>query len=189
MIPRIIRLSISLIVLLWLAAVPCLLAQTEIPAIPTDEAMKHLTKKVDPITPPIARLMKTGGPVAADIVIAPDGSVESAKVTSGPPILLTAAIAAIKQWKFDPFVENGYPIRVRTSVEVAFAGQMSQAEQANRQDFFPVDDKCRQLIHDEDYPDAEKTCSDAVDLSNKLPADAVLERSGAQSLLGHALLQ
>jgi TonB family protein len=177
MIPRIIRLAISLIVLFRLAATPCLLAQNEIPVIATDEAMKHLTKKVEPITPPIAKLTKTGGPVAADIVIALDGSVESANVTSGPPILSRAAVDAIKQWKFDPFSENGYPIRVRTSVEVVFRGQMSQDEQANRQAFFPVDDECRQLIHDQDYADAEKTCSDAVDLSNKLPADAVLERS------------
>lgn len=186
--PRLTRLSISLIVLLRLATVPCLLAQNEIPEIATDDATNHLSKKVEPITPPIAKLTKTGGPVTADIVIAADGSVESVKITSGPPILSQAAIDAIKQWKFDPFIENGYAIRVRTSVEVVFPGQMSQDEQASRQAFFPVDDKCRQLVNEHIYSEAEKTCSQAIDLSNKLPSDAVLERSEVQSLLGHALL-
>ena len=51
-----------------------------------------------------------------------------------------------------------------------------------------MDDKCRQLVNEQSYSEAEKTCSDAANLSNKLPAAAVLERSGAQSLLGHALL-
>jgi tetratricopeptide (TPR) repeat protein len=186
MIPRLAQLSISLIFLVQLSATPCLRAQDEIPTIAKDEAAKHLIKKVEPITPPIAKVAKTGGPVTADIVIALDGSVESLKITSGAPLLLQAATAAIKQWKFDPFIENAYAIRVRTSVEVVFPGQMSQDEQASRQAFFPVDEKCRQLVDEHIYSDAEKTCSQAVDLSKKLPADAVLERSNAQSMLGHA---
>jgi TonB family protein len=188
MISRLTQLSISLLFLVQLSVTPCLCAQDEIPTIVKDEATKHLIKKVEPITPPIAKVAKIGGAVAAEIVIALDGSVESVKITSGPPLLSQAATAAIKQWKFDPFIENGDAIRVRTSVEVAFPGQMSQDEQASRQTFFPVDDKCRQLVKEQNYSEAEKTCSDAVALSNKLPADAVLERSGAQSLLGHALL-
>jgi tetratricopeptide (TPR) repeat protein len=188
MISRLTRLSISLIFLVQLSVIPCLRAQDEIPTIAKDEATKHLIKKVEPITPPIAKVAKIGGPVAADIVIALDGSVESVKTTSGAPLLLQAATAAIKQWKFDPFIENGYAIRVRTSVEVVFQGQMSQDEQASRQAFFPMDDTCRQLVNEHIYSEAEKTCSQAIDLANKLPADAVLERSQVQSLLGHALL-
>jgi TonB family protein len=187
MIPRLAQLSISLAFLVQLSVTPCLRAQDELPTIAKDEAAKHLIKEVEPITPPIAKVAKIGGPVAADIVIALDGSVESVKITSGAPLLLQAAAAAIKQWKFDPFIENGYATRVRTSVEVVFPGQMSQAEQAGRQAFFPVDEKCRQLVDEHIYSDAEKTCSEAVELSHKLPADAVLERSNAQSMLGHAL--
>jgi TonB family protein len=187
MIPRLTQLSIPLILLVQLWVTTGLRAQDEIPTIDKDEAAKHLIKKVEPVTPPIAKVAKIGGPVAADIVIALDGSVESVKITSGAPLLLQAATAAIKQWKFDPFIENGYPIRVRTSVEVVFPSQMSQAEQASRQAFFPIEEKCRQLLNETNYPEAEKTCADAVGLSNKLPSDAVLERSEAQSLLGHAL--
>jgi tetratricopeptide (TPR) repeat protein len=188
MLPRPTRLSISLIFLLQLSFTPALLAQDEIPEIPKDEATKHLIKKVEPISPPMAKLAKVGGPVAAYIVIASDGSVESVKIITGAPILISAAATAIKQWKFDPFVENGYPIRVRTSVEVVFPGEMLKEEQATRQAFFPAEDRCRQLIDEQNYSDAEKTCSDAVDLSNNLPSDAVLERSSAQSLLGNALI-
>jgi TonB family protein len=188
MIPRLARLSISLLFLLRLVPVHCLFAQDDLPVIPKDEAAKHLIKKVEPITPPIAKVAKIGGPVAADILIALDGSVESVKITSGAPLLLQAATAAIKQWKFDPFIENGQPIRVQTHVEVVFAPQTPKDEQTARQAFFPAEDKCRQLINEQNYADAEKICSDAAALSNKLPVDAVLEQSGAQSLLGHALL-
>jgi len=186
--PRLIRLSISLIFLFRLAAAPCLRAQDEIPEIAKDEATKHLIKKVEPITPPIAILAKAAGPVSADIVIAEDGSVESVKITSGPPLLAQAARDAIKQWKYDPFIENGQAIHVRTGVEVVFPGQTPKDEQAAQQAYFPAEDKCRQLINEQNYSDAEKTCSDAVDLSNKLPINAILERSTAQSLLGNALI-
>jgi TonB family protein len=187
--PRFIRLSISLLILFRLLSAPCLLAQNEIPVIATDQAMKHLTKRVEPITPPIAKVMKAGGPVPVDVVIAPDGSVKSVTVSGGPPLLAQAAIDAIQQWKFDPFVEDGQAVRVRAHLEVAFPGQMSKDEQPARQAFFPVEDKCRQLLNEKNYSDAEKTCSDAVDLANKLPSDAVLERSDAQSLLGNALIR
>jgi TonB family protein len=188
MISRATRLSIPLIFLIQLSLTPALLAQDEIPTITKDEAMKHLIKMVEPITPPIAKAMKTGGVVTADVVIAPDGSIESVTVSGGPPILSPAARDAIKQWKFDPFIENGQAIRVRALLEVVFPGQMPKEEQTARQAFFPAEDKCRQLVNEQDYPDAEKTCSEAVDLSNKLPSDAVLERSTAQSLLGNALI-
>jgi TonB family protein len=189
MIPRAKRFSTSLIILCQLLGTSSLRAQAEIPCVTADQAIKHIAKKVEPITPPIAKLTKTGGPVVADIVIAADGSVESVKITSGAPLLSQAARDAIKQWKFDPFIENGDAIRVRTSVEVVFPGQMSQDEQASRQAFFPVGDKCRQLVNEHIYSEAEKTCSQAIDLSNQLPSDAVLERSEVQSLLGHALLR
>jgi TonB family protein len=188
MIPRLARLSVSLLVLLRLAVAPCLLAQDEIPEISKDEATKHLIKKVEPISPPIAKLAKVGGPVAAEIVIASDGSIESVKVITGAPLLISAAVTAIKQWKFDPFVENGYPIRVRTSVEVVFPIGMSKDEQTARQAFFPAEDKCRQLVNEQDYSDGEEACSEAVELSSKLPSDAILERSTVQSLLGNALI-
>jgi tetratricopeptide (TPR) repeat protein len=61
-------------------------------------------------------------------------------------------------------------------------------EQSAGQAILPVDEKCRQLVTEQNHSDAEETCSDAVYLSHKLPSDAVLERSTAQSLLGNALI-
>jgi TonB family protein len=130
--PRRMRLSISLVVFFGLLSTTCLRAQNEIPVVPTDEAMKHLTKRVEPTTPAIAKLTKTAGPVSVDVVIAPDGSVESVTVSSGPPILSQAARAAMKQWKFDPFIENGDPVRVRALLEVVFPNEMPKDEQPGR---------------------------------------------------------
>jgi TonB family protein len=186
--PRRIRLSISLVVLFRLLSTPCLRAQNEIPVVPTDEAMKHLTKRVEPTKPAIAKLTKTAGPVSVDVVIGPDGSVESVTVSSGAPILSQAARAAIKQWKFDLFIENGDPVRVRALLEVVFPNEMLKDEQSARQAFLPAEDRCRQLVNEQRYSDAERSCADAIDEANKLPSDAVLERSTAQSLLGDALI-
>jgi hypothetical protein len=188
MIPRLSQLSISLVLLVQLSVTPCLRAQHEIPTIAKDEATKHLIKTVEPNTPPIAKLTKTGGWVSADVVIAADGSVESVKIGGGPPLLAQAARDAIKQWKYDPFIENGFPIRVRTTIELRFPDRMPKGEQTAREAFFPAEDKCRQLVNEQNYSDGEKACSEAVDLSNKLPSDAILERSTAQSLLGNALI-
>jgi TonB family protein len=107
MIPRAKRFSTSLIILCQLLGTSSLRGQAEIPFATADEAIKHIATKVEPITPPIAKLTKTGGPAVADIVIAADGSVESVNITSGAPLLSQAARDAIKQWKFDPFIEKG----------------------------------------------------------------------------------
>lgn len=181
------RFSVVLIVLLGLLLGPYrVLAQSQPPNdIPSDEAEKHLVENVEP---PTASATRVGGTVAAEIVVATDGTVESVKITTGPAMLQQSAADTIKQWKFSPFVKDGRPIQVRTRVAVFFPGGMSKDELTARKAYFPLEDKCRMLVNLQSNSQAEKTCSDAVELSNELPPDAVLERSTALSLLGHALL-
>jgi tetratricopeptide (TPR) repeat protein len=66
---------------------------------------------------------------------------------------------------------------------------MSQSESDVRNKFFPQLEKCRGSLKEGDYPEAEKECSKAVDISNDLPKNVVLERSTARSLLGHSLFR
>ena len=69
-------------------------------------AEEHLERKirvrVAPIYPDIARKMKLNGTVRVQIVVSPDGNVKETKVIGGHPILVTAAVDAVKKWKFDP---------------------------------------------------------------------------------------
>lgn len=79
--------------------------------ISTADAMKQATAKPTPEYSAMARQMKISGRAEVEAVIAPDGSVESAKAISGNPLLTGPAVTAVKRWKFTPFTANGEAIR------------------------------------------------------------------------------
>jgi TonB family protein len=81
---------------------------------------KKPTKIVKPTYPESAKLAGIRGPVVLDIIIGKSGEVEMAQAISGPKKLWSAAIEAVKQWKWEPFLLNEKPIRVRTKVTVNF---------------------------------------------------------------------
>jgi protein TonB len=63
------------------------------------------------------------GTVVLSAVIGKDGSVQSAKVVSGPPLLTQAAVDAVKRWRYKPYSLNGEPVEVETEIKVKFARQ------------------------------------------------------------------
>ena len=67
-----------------------------------DHPERKIRIKVDPVYPDIARKMKLNGVVRVQVVISPNGNVKETKVIGGHPILVTAAVDAVKKWKFDP---------------------------------------------------------------------------------------
>jgi len=54
------------------------------------------------------------------IIIARDGTIQSLNVTSGHPILAAAAVEAVKQWRYQPYILNGDPVEVDTFITVNF---------------------------------------------------------------------
>jgi protein TonB len=54
------------------------------------------------------------------VIIGKDGNVESAELISGHPLLAPAALDAVKQWKFKPYLLNGNPIEVESQIQVNF---------------------------------------------------------------------
>lgn len=83
-----------------------------------DEA--QLLKRVQPVYPPIAIVTHTEGDVQLHALIARDGTIQSLTVVSGHPILATAAVDAVKQWKYRPYFLNGQPVEVETFITVSF---------------------------------------------------------------------
>jgi TonB family protein len=155
----------------------------------SDVAQQHLVKKVEPVTPPIASLAGVGGTVALDVVISVDGKVSSTTLLSGPPLLQTACIEAVKQWEYKPFVENEQAITVVTKVECKTqAANYTSSEEKALQDYYPADQACEDLVRAKQYSDAEKKCAEALALSDQLPADRILERSESRTMLAHSLL-
>ena len=79
-----------------------------------------LIHKVDPIYPEGARKASIRGVVALDVGIGTDGNVIDVRPISGPDELTSAAVEAVKWWRFKPYVVNGQPVGVKTTLAVDF---------------------------------------------------------------------
>jgi TonB family protein len=66
-----------------------------------DGVNRKVKSKVSPSYPEIARKMGIAGTVRLQLVVAPNGSVKETKVIGGHPILVTAAVDAVKKWRFE----------------------------------------------------------------------------------------
>ena len=79
-----------------------------------------LINKVIPTYPAIAQATRTSGAVVLQATISRTGTIENLRVTSGPAMLRQAALDAVKQWHYRPYMLNGQPVEVETAVEVDF---------------------------------------------------------------------
>lgn len=79
-----------------------------------------VVKKVPPNYPQEARDHRIQGVVLLQILISETGDVVDARLISGHPALAQAAIDAVKQWKYKPYLLNGEPVEVETKVQVNF---------------------------------------------------------------------
>lgn len=80
-----------------------------------------LIDKVIPTYSAIARETRTSGTVVLQATISRTGTIENLRVVSGPALLRPAALDAVKQWRYRPYMLNGQPVEVETAVEVTFA--------------------------------------------------------------------
>ena len=79
-----------------------------------------LVKKVQPEYPREAREKHVQGTVKLKAEISKEGNVTDLTVVSGDPLLAPAAMEAVKQWKYKPYLLNGQPVIVETQVSVLF---------------------------------------------------------------------
>src|SRR5215468_1918491 len=80
-----------------------------------------LVNRVQPIYPPLARQTRISGTVKLHAIIGKDGSVQQLQVVSGHPLLVQAALDAVKQWRYQPTLLNGEPVEVDTEIDVIFS--------------------------------------------------------------------
>ena len=78
------------------------------------------TYSADPVYPPLARETHIWGTVVVDAVIDEHGDVVQARVVSGHPLLVDAALKAVLLWKYEPTTLNGQPVSVELQVQVRF---------------------------------------------------------------------
>jgi TonB family protein len=112
------------------AASPAASAVTQQSEQPADvhasvHASKHemaalIVKKVPPEYPEAAKKAGIQGQVVLRAIIGKNGDVENLQIVSGHPQLAPAAIEAVKQWKYRPYLQEGKPVEVETEITINF---------------------------------------------------------------------
>ena len=74
----------------------------------------------NPAYPAIARAARIQGTVIIAATISKTGTIENLRVASGPPMLAAGAVSAVKTWRYKPYLLNGEPVEVETTINVVF---------------------------------------------------------------------
>jgi protein TonB len=82
-----------------------------------------LIQKTMPVYPAFARTAGISGTVTLAAVISKNGSIENLHVISGPMMLQQAALDAVRTWRYRPYLLDGQPVEVETTVSVIFTLQ------------------------------------------------------------------
>ena len=80
-----------------------------------------LVHRVEPSYPALARAARIQGEVVLTAVISINGDIENLQLVSGHPMLVPAAISAVQQWRYKPYLLNGQPVEVETTITVIFS--------------------------------------------------------------------
>jgi TonB family protein len=94
--------------------------QPRLPYISELEAQMLLLQSAPPVTPPLVRKDGISNTVMLDVIIDVLGQVRSASILSGDLVLGNAARAAVLGWRYRPYIQNGRPVDVETTVTVKF---------------------------------------------------------------------
>jgi protein TonB len=77
-------------------------------------------QRVEPTYPTLARAARVQGDVILSAVIDTNGQITNLQLVSGHPMLVPAALAAVKLWRYKPYLLNGQPVEVETTITVIF---------------------------------------------------------------------
>ena len=80
-----------------------------------------LIHRVEPPYPTLARSARVQGEVVLSAVIDVNGEIKNLQLVSGHPMLVPAALTAVKEWRYKPYLLNGQPVEVETTITVIFS--------------------------------------------------------------------
>lgn len=90
------------------------------PAVSAGVAAGLLIHKTEPVYPKFAREAHVSGTVVLGATITTTGAIENVQVISGPAALTSAALNAVRTWRYRPYQLNGQPVEVQTTISVVF---------------------------------------------------------------------
>jgi protein TonB len=79
-----------------------------------------IVSKTAPVYPALAKAAGVSGVVQLAAIIGKDGTIQELHSLSGPPLLIQAAMDAVKQWVYRPTLLNGQPVTVETTIDINF---------------------------------------------------------------------
>lgn len=79
-----------------------------------------LIRRVLPVYPPLARTARIQGAVVLFAMISKAGTIDKLRTVSGHPMLVQAAVDAVSQWRYRPYILNNEPVEVETQITVNF---------------------------------------------------------------------
>ena len=85
-----------------------------------DRTMRLRAARMLPGYPALARQARIQGTVHLAGIVGRDGSIQQLRVVSGHPLLVGAALAAVRQWLYQPTLLNGEPVEVFAPIDVTF---------------------------------------------------------------------
>jgi protein TonB len=89
-------------------------------SLPSTIVTGMLIRKTPPVYPPIAIAARVQGTVVLEATISKRGTIENLHAMSGPQMLVEAALDAVSTWVYRPYLLNGQPVEVETTVNVIF---------------------------------------------------------------------
>lgn len=81
----------------------------------------NLISQTKPPYPPMAKMARVQGAVVLQAIISKQGTIENLRVVSGHPMLVQAAMDAVRQWRYRPYLLNGEPVEVETQITLNFS--------------------------------------------------------------------
>jgi len=87
-----------------------------------------LITRVDPVYPAEAQRQGIEGPVKVHVVFSSEGAVTKVTFVSGPQELATAAMDAVRQWRYSPTLFDGKPVETEGNVTIRFRLAESQRQ-------------------------------------------------------------
>ena len=106
-----------------IARLPCFMPTPQTVVVSAGVAVNLLKTKIDPVYPTEALKNHVSGVVVLHARIGTKGGVEALRVISGPASLQQAALDAVRQWTYRPYLLNNTPVEVETTINVVFASR------------------------------------------------------------------
>lgn len=157
-----------------------------------EEAEKLITVKPFPVFSDFAKQMKAQGNVKIELTVSENGTVSKVLPFSGNPSLLSSAVATGKKYQFKPYVFNGKATAFVTTLEIFFTLGSTKEEVKNEEEtagkYYAQSDKCRALMKERKWKEAEQVCKLAVLIAEKLPENRAMEKHSAYIAVSYTLL-